>query len=52
MSYYKELKKSMEYLANDKRAIFLGQAVKYPGTAMSSTLKDIDKKKIIRVASC
>jgi pyruvate/2-oxoglutarate/acetoin dehydrogenase E1 component len=49
MSYYKELKKSMEYLANDKRAIFLGQAVKYPGTAMSSTLKDIDKKKLLEL---
>ena len=49
MSYFKELKKSMEYLSNNKKVIFLGQAVKYPGTAMSLTLKDVDKKKLLEL---
>ena len=42
MKYFEELKKSMNYLAKDKRTIFLGQAVKEPGTAMSNTLKEIN----------
>ena len=49
MSYFKELKKSMEFLSNNKKVIFLGQAVQYPGTAMSLTLKDIDKKKLLEL---
>ena len=35
----------MEYLSKKKNTIFLGQAVRVPGTAMFNTLKDIDKKK-------
>jgi pyruvate/2-oxoglutarate/acetoin dehydrogenase E1 component len=49
MSYFKELKKSMEFLSNNKKVIFLGQAVQYPGTAMSLTLKDINKKKLLEL---
>jgi pyruvate/2-oxoglutarate/acetoin dehydrogenase E1 component len=49
MSYFIELKKSMEFLSNNKKVIFLGQAVQYPGTAMSLTLKDIDKKKLLEL---
>ncbi len=41
MKYFDELKRSMEWLANDPRTVFLGQAVEVPGTAMSNTLKDI-----------
>ena len=37
----------MRYLSGDKRTIFLGQAVAYPGTAMSSTFDDVpDDRKI------
>lgn len=39
----------MEYLASKKNTIFIGQAVSYPGTAMSSTLKNIDKKKLLEL---
>ena len=44
MKYFEELKKSMEYIAKNKKTIFIGQAVEVPGTAMSNTLKDINKK--------
>ena len=49
MKYFTELKKSMEYMAKNKKTIFLGQAVSVPGTAMSNTLKDINKKKLIEL---
>lgn len=39
----------MEYLAQRKNTIFLGQAVNVPGTAMFNTLKDIDLKKKIEL---
>jgi len=37
----------MTYLGQDKRTIFLGQAVAYPGTAMTGTLVDVPKAKLI-----
>ena len=39
----------MEYLAQDERTVFLGQAVAVPGTGMSNTLKDISKDKLIEL---
>lgn len=39
----------MEYLANKKNSIFIGQAVEYPGTAMYNTLIDIKKEKRIEL---
>ena len=39
----------MEYLASNKKTIFLGQAVKVPGTAMSNTLNNIKKSKLIEL---
>jgi pyruvate/2-oxoglutarate/acetoin dehydrogenase E1 component len=44
IKYFDELKRSMEWLANDPRILFMGQAVEVPGTAMSNTLKDIPMK--------
>ncbi|NDG71040.1 MAG: hypothetical protein EBY32_06970 [Proteobacteria bacterium] len=41
MKYFDELKRSMEWLAQDPRTVFIGQAVEVPGTAMSNTVKDI-----------
>ena len=41
MKYFDELKRSMEFLAQDSRTVFIGQAVEVPGTAMSSTIIDI-----------
>ena len=49
MKYFEELKKSMNYLAKNKRTIFLGQAVKVEGTAMSNTLKEINSRKLIEL---
>ena len=46
MKYFQELKKSMNYLAKNKKTIFIGQAVEYPGTAITNTLKGIPKKKL------
>ena len=48
MKYADELTKSMIYLSKDPKTIFLGQAVEYPGTAMSGTLKNIPKNKLIQ----
>ena len=49
MKYFSELKKTMEYLGKKKNTVFIGQAVEVPGTAMSNTLKDINKKKLIEL---
>ena len=49
MKYFDELKRSMEYLAQNNNSIFIGQAVEVPGTAMTNTLKDIDKKKLLEL---
>ena len=39
----------MNYLAKNERTIFLGQAVKVPGTAMSNTFKEIKPNKLIEL---
>ena len=49
MKYFDELKRSMNYLSQDPRTVFLGQAVAVDGTAMSNTLKDISKSKLIEL---
>ena len=49
MKYFDELKKSMNYLAENKKTIFIGQAVEVPGTAMSNTLKNISKNKLLEL---
>ena len=49
MKYTDELTKAMDLLAKDPKTIFLGQAVEYPGTAMTNTLKNVPKKKLIEI---
>ena len=49
MKYFEELKRSMEYLGNKRNTIFIGQAVEVPGTAMSNTLKNIKKDKLVEL---
>ena len=39
----------MEFLARDPRTIFLGQAVACPGTAMSNTLKNVSRDKLLEL---
>ena len=49
MKYFSELKRSMNYLAKNKKTIFIGQAVEVPGTSMSNTLKEINSKKLLEL---
>ena len=49
MKYFDELKRSMEFLAADPRTVFIGQAVAVPGTAMTNTLKDVAREKLIEL---
>ena len=46
MKYVDELTKAMDFLAKDSRTIFIGQAVEYPGTSMTDTLKNVPKNKL------
>ena len=39
----------MEYLAEDSRTVFLGQAVTVPGTAMTNTLQDVPRDRLIEL---
>jgi len=49
MKYFDELKRSMDWLARDPRILFLGQAVECPGTAMTNTLKDVPREKLLEM---
>jgi pyruvate/2-oxoglutarate/acetoin dehydrogenase E1 component len=49
MKYFDELKRSMDWLAEQTDTLFLGQAVEYPGTAMTNTLKDVDRSKLLEM---
>ena len=39
----------MNFLAADPRVVFLGQAVACAGTAMSNTLSDVDKNRLLEL---
>jgi pyruvate/2-oxoglutarate/acetoin dehydrogenase E1 component len=52
MRYFDELKRAMDSLALDERTIFLGQAVACPGTAMSNTLRDVPRHKLLEMPVC
>ena len=47
--YYDELKRAMEFLGKQPDTFFLGQAVEYKGTAMTNTLKDISREKLLEM---
>ena len=49
MKYFDELKRSMDWLAEQPDTLFLGQAVEYPGTAMTNTLRDVDRAKLLEM---
>jgi pyruvate/2-oxoglutarate/acetoin dehydrogenase E1 component len=49
MKYFDELKRSMDFLAQDSRTVFIGQAVAVAGTAMTNTLKDVPKHRLIEL---
>ena len=47
MKYKDELTRAMTYLGQDPKTIFIGQAVAYPGTAMTNTLVNVPKDKLM-----
>jgi len=49
MKYFDELCRAMEMLARDQRTVFIGQAVACPGTAMTNTLKNVPREKLIEL---
>jgi pyruvate/2-oxoglutarate/acetoin dehydrogenase E1 component len=49
MKYFDELCRAMEWLGRDERTVFLGQAVACPGTAMTNTLKNVGRDKLIEL---
>lgn len=49
MKYFDELKRSMDFLAQDPRTVFIGQAVAAAGTAMTNTLKDVPRGRLIEL---
>jgi len=47
LKYKEEVTKAMDMLAQHPKTYFIGQAVKYPGSVLSSTLKNVpDEKKL------
>jgi pyruvate/2-oxoglutarate/acetoin dehydrogenase E1 component len=49
MKYFDELKKAMGWLAQKNDTLFLGQAVEFEGTAITNTLRDIDRSKLLEM---
>lgn len=49
MKYFDELKRSMDFLAQDPRTVFMGQAVAVAGTAMTNTLKDVPRERLLEL---
>lgn len=48
-SYFDELTRAMTILADDDRAVFMGQAVAFAGTAMSRTLAGVPQEKLVEL---
>lgn len=49
MNYKDEVIKAMNMLARDKRVIFLGQSVRYPGHIMYGTLENIPARRKVEL---
>tara|TARA_B100000214_G_C23722412_1_gene514920 strand:+ start:86 stop:706 length:621 start_codon:yes stop_codon:yes gene_type:complete len=50
--YLDEMKRAMDYLGEQDDTIFIGQAVEYKGTAMTNSLRDVDKDKLLEMPVC
>jgi pyruvate/2-oxoglutarate/acetoin dehydrogenase E1 component len=46
-TYFDELCRAMKLLADNRNTIFMGQGVKYVGTTMTDTLRDVPKERMI-----
>ena len=49
MKYFDELKRTMEWVAQQPRTLFVGQTVAGPGTFMFQTLRDVAKEKTLEM---
>jgi pyruvate/2-oxoglutarate/acetoin dehydrogenase E1 component len=49
MTYFDELKRTMQWLAEDPRVIFVGQTAAVPGTFMYQTLRDLPQGKALEM---
>lgn len=49
MKYFDEIKRTMEWLAQQPKTLFLGQTVAGPGTFMYQTLRDVPKEKTLEM---
>jgi len=49
MKYFDELSRAMDLLAANPRTYFIGQAVACAGTAMTNTLKNVPKEKLLEL---
>ncbi len=49
MTYFDELKRTMEWMAENPKTFFLGQTVAGPGTFMFQTLRDLPKEKTLEM---
>lgn len=49
MKYFDEMCRAMEMLGRDPRTLFMGQAVACPGTAMTNTLKNVPREKLLEL---
>lgn len=47
--YRDELRRAMSWLGKERNALFIGQAVAFPGTAMSGTLNEVDRSQLIEL---
>jgi pyruvate/2-oxoglutarate/acetoin dehydrogenase E1 component len=47
LKYADELTRSMDYLAQDKRTLFIGQAIAVKGTALTATFKNVHRAKLL-----
>jgi pyruvate/2-oxoglutarate/acetoin dehydrogenase E1 component len=49
LKYYDEVKRSMDFLAQQEKTIFIGQSVGYPGNVIYKTISHIDSNKKIEL---
>ncbi|MBI5773491.1 MAG: hypothetical protein HZA89_07080 [Verrucomicrobia bacterium] len=49
MKYFDEMCRAMEMLGRDPRTLFMGQAVACAGTAMTNTLKNVPREKLLEL---
>lgn len=49
MKYFDELKRTMEWVAQNPASLFVGQTVAGPGTFMFQTLRDVPKEKTLEM---